>query len=397
MLHLERIDNDLQAFAENAATQQNRSQQQLSIALTWFRNAPAAPALCKAIEESIGSDGLFHGAYPRDEGLIQQTHHAISTPVPNSVLIGVDGSQIFPDRHAPFLYYLLQVGSLTFRYDGSTPTPATEAWFRFRESELYNEQGLLVSAESLGVERTVLEMTYLASQASEERDRVTELCETTNCALFALTDGPLQWAYTEQQDPHNSARTKYVQALNAMETRNVIPVGYVDRPGGSYILDMLWTGYASREEHGIQGQNLLRHFTDRQLMEAVLPSGSRTPWYSRRNQTWQKMRNAGQELWFCYLNVGHAEHPRIVRLEVPAWAARQTESMDILQRDLLHQAQIVNDPYPYVLARAHEEALVSTREKVALEQLLQRKLLEQGVFVYASGKAQQKALLGHGS
>jgi len=68
--------------------------------------------------------------------------------------------------------------------------------------------------------------------------------------------------------------------------------------------------------------------------------------------------------------------------------------MDILQSVLQHQAQVLGG-YPYVLARAHEEALVTSRDKGILEQTIQRELLRDGLYTEPSAKAQQKSLLSH--
>ena len=65
----------------------------------------------------------------------------------------------------------------------------------------------------------------------------------------------------------------------------------------------------------------------------------------------------------------------------------------MLHAALRHQSSVLNG-YPYVLARAHEEALVTTRDKAALDSEIQRRLFEQGIVVRPSEKAQQKAFLG---
>ncbi len=90
--------------------------------------------------------------------------------------------------------------------------------------------------------------------------------------------------------------------------------------------------------------------------------------------------------------LGSAGDRAIARIEAPAWAAERADITTALHTMLWHQASAL-DGYPYVLARAHEEALVTTQDKVALEQAIQRQFLEQGI-VATSNKARQKALLG---
>jgi len=98
-------------------------------------------------------------------------------------------------------------------------------------------------------------------------------------------------------------------------------------------------------------------------------------------------------VWFCYVNVGVTRIPVIARVEAPGWGAQNEDAITTLHAVLLHQSQVLNG-YPYVLARAHEEALVTTADKAALDSEIQRQLIAQGIFARPSEKAQQKAFLG---
>jgi hypothetical protein len=103
-------------------------------------------------------------------------------------------------------------------------------------------------------------------------------------------------------------------------------------------------------------------------------------------------------VWFCYINVGSPSvssvyTDAIARVDVPAWSALNEDAIAALHAILLHQSQVLNG-YPYVLARAHEEALVTTADKVALDGEIQRHLFAQGILACTSEKAKQKAYLG---
>ncbi|HEY89237.1 MAG TPA: hypothetical protein G4N98_05830, partial [Thermoflexia bacterium] len=50
--------------------------------------------------------------------------------------------------------------------------------------------------------------------------------------------------------------------------------------------------------------------------------------------------------------------------------------------------------HPYVLARAHELALVTHQDQAALNNLLQQELSAAGITTHISVKAEQKAYLG---
>jgi hypothetical protein len=59
----------------------------------------------------------------------------------------------------------------------------------------------------------------------------------------------------------------------------------------------------------------------------------------------------------------------------------------------MHQSQALNG-YPYVLARAHEQALVTMQDKAAFDAVIERKLMAQGFMPHISEKARQKSYLG---
>src|SRR4030042_3298613 len=91
------------------------------------------PAASKALEHaaSLSPQDLsaqvaragdrYRGARPTDEPLLT----AAPAPAiePGLVVSGADGSPIYPDRHAPALYYVIQVGGLAMETGSGRPPP----------------------------------------------------------------------------------------------------------------------------------------------------------------------------------------------------------------------------------------------------------------------------------
>jgi len=237
------------------------------------------------------------------------------------------------------------------------------------------------------MERMVKEMEVLA-------DLVAASVQDAQGPVIGLFDGPLLWPYTDRAPDAGRMLRAYMVAMRTVQRGGGHPVGYVDRPGGRPLLDLLWASRLTPDEFGERiGESPLQSLTDEDLMVSVLPPGARTPWFTRPTPTNERHAQEGQEIWFCYLQLGGAEHPTIARIEMPAWAATRETAVAVGHAALRHQAAALNG-YPYVLARAHEEALVTTQDKAALEQAIQREILASGKLVMPSEKAQQKALLG---
>ena len=83
---------------------------------------------------------------------------------------------------------------------------------------------------------------------------------------------------------------------------------------------------------------------------------------------------------FFYLNVGSTEKPHLARIEVPAWVVENRQLLDVLQAVFVSQCHILGTrPYPYLLHRAHETAVVSLQERDQVTQMIALELRRRGV------------------
>ncbi len=392
MLHLEQLAPHIASLGHYLADRRRRWHSEAETARQWLAEAPPADeALRTRLRLLAGRFPSIPLAAPALDAPLNARIAVPPPPVPprGTAIIGVDGSQIYPDRHAPILYYLLQVGALYFRYDESTPRPFRRATLHFEDHELYEAPGQLVSANRIAMRRTVAEMRYAAELVQLAAE------EGTPPPIFVLGDGPLLWVGNRRGgDEEARARRSYLEALSRIRDAGGAPVGFVERPGGRYFVTLLWAARLDDDETLSEKfeRHPLHRLSDEMLMRVWLPPGARTLWLERLSEANDAHAQAGHRIWFCYLNVGEAGHPVIARVEVPAWVARHPTWPAHLHVTLHHQAAVLRG-HPYVLARAHEEALVTARDKAALEQLIQRHLLALGIPALPSEKAAQKRLL----
>ena len=393
LLHIERLKTDIDVLSRLAAERQSSREDDVARALRWLVEAPDAATLRERLASMTSGEHNWPGALPATAAPLDARVTVISDPPQGAVVIGVDGSQVYPDPHAAALYYLIQIGGLAFAYDGSRPRPYSCESLYFKDEELYDAQGYLISPERVGMERLVREMGYLAELTALERHLAPA------APLLALTDGPLLWPYVERSRTDFQAVEAYLNALTEIRQAGGLPVGYVARPGGGALLELLWASRLAPEDvPGRLQENPLRQLTDTALMAHFLAPGERSAWFTRPSATNRRHAGHGHEVWFCYVNVGlptvsSVYTDVIARVDVPAWGALNEDTIAALHTILLHQSQVLNG-YPYVLARAHEEALVTTADKIALDGEIQRQLFAQGILARPSEKAQQKAYLG---
>ncbi len=387
MLRLDQIKADVEQLSQYCIETYQQSQPKLEKALQWLDKSPTPEELRERLLPYTDSVPL---ALPSTDLPLNQRFIAEAHPPEGTIIIAVDGSQIYPDRHAAVLYYLIQVGGIIFRYNGQAPTPHSSAFLHFTEPELHDTNGHIISSQQIGVQRTLAEMNYLAELAEKAKT------ESDAGHIIALIDGPLLWAQQERGHRENSSLIRYLQALSRIQDLGGIPVGLVERPVGQYLTNLLWAAQLSPSDLDTQlTQTPLRYLNDEDVMQVFLAPGERTVWFQRLTKANISHADKGHMIWFCYLNIGtHTRYPVIARLEVPVWVAQNETWVTLLHTTLTHQAHFL-DGNPYVLARAHETALVTTQDKAALDSHLQHLLWQAGLPVRVSEKARQKARLGH--
>jgi len=83
------------------------------------------------------------------------------------------------------------------------------------------------------------------------------------------------------------------------------------------------------------------------------------------------------------LNVGlRRDRPHMARVEIPAWVAGDPQSLDNLHAVLVEQCRILGQrPYPYLLHRAHETAVVTRDDQEQVTQMILLELQRRGIAV----------------
>ncbi|MDP2976438.1 MAG: DNA double-strand break repair nuclease NurA [Anaerolineales bacterium] len=330
--------------------------------------ADKAAELDEKVERARQNDPSLRCAIPLDRRLdASYPAPAFEKPV---TLLAADGSQIAPDRHAAALYSLVNVGALVMELgSGKAPQVFTDSSLLY-DDEIYTDTGMLTE-EAIEMRRDIAERRKLLELAGQ----VTRPC-------VALTDGPVElWGakdggaeeYRRNLEIHKSI-------LSQLQAKNVTVAGYVDKPGADLAVRLLEIAVLSSDEEykEIRKQHSLRGVTDRWLYGSLLKGGHRSSVFGLQSSS-RAHYTGDLTLHFFYLNVGDEKHPALVRVEIPKWVADDKEKLDVLHAVLLQQCRIMGaKPYPYILHRAHEVAVVTYEDRKQVEQMLQMELRRAG-------------------
>ena len=184
-LELNQVSPQVKAMGRRLQAQRPEQTEALDWARTLLRQFSTEPeALHERINraETVQQSQRFGwvGAAPTAEALDQ------AYPLPGCpeqvTVIASDGSQILPDQHAIAPYFLINVGSITYRH-GSNRKPDTYNPTPILNYEPFDEQGRLISPAEVNMQRDLAELEILV-------DRVAQFGGLSE-PVVALMDGQL--------------------------------------------------------------------------------------------------------------------------------------------------------------------------------------------------------------
>ena len=335
------------------------------------------------VDAAKTADANIRCAYPLDEDI------ASSHPVPDSViqatLIAADGSQIVPDRHAALQYYVINVGVIAMQVgSGNAPEVITHTELRLLEE----------------FEDTFFSDSQVALQRDlAERKKLLEVAKKYKGTVIALTEGQLElWGAVDNENSRDFEKSlqDYIDALKEMEKQKVVTSGYVDKPGANWVVRLLEIAMIPQDKlSNLKKYHPFLGVTDLWLFEQILKKHERSAVFKLQAKSAEKYTDS-IAIHFFYINVGDEKKPKIARVDVPLWVVNNKEALNNLHYALIEQAKIMgHKPFPYLLHRAHEIAVVTHKDKEEIDQMLAIEIRNNGGEVgEKSGKQSAKDLQG---
>jgi NurA domain-containing protein len=323
--------------------------------------------LQQKVEAAKAVDSNIRCAVPLDEPLTAT--YPPPPPVGDVTVIAADGSQINPDRHGSIQFSIINVGIIIMKlHSGQAPDICVETEMLYGDELISN--GNPISDGMVAMRRDI-----------SERMKLDEVSKGIKGQVVNLTDGTIELWGAKGDDPQAYADfvEKYLRVLTRLHARGVITAGYVEKPSADLVVRLLEIATADQEQiQRLRDYVPLRGVSDRWLYgereNPLLPPGHRSAVFALQSGSIKKYKGP-LSLHFFYLNVGTLGHPWPVRVEVPQWVAEDRKKLELLHSVLIEQCNMMGArPYPYLLHRAHETAVVRREEKDQIEQLLAMEL-----------------------
>ncbi len=330
--------------------------------------------------KAAGSNVNLRCALPTSEKM----NMVFPLPVVTSAktVIAADGSQIIPSRHRQVEFGVINISTVSMQA-GSGFAPVITVDSDLLDLDLLHQEGSLASEGYIALLRDVAERRVLVRESSKGPQPVVTL---TDGGMELYREPKITAAYTEKLH-------EYLAVLEELKNTGAITAAYVDKPGSGLVMQML--DLAAAPADVVRGTDRFRGYPDRLLFATILLNpGDRSALFQIKSPTADPFTDE-LTLHFFYINVSKNLEPDIVRVEVPAWVANDHHKMDLLQACLTEQAWLLANPYPYVLHRAHEEAVVSYEESGRLEDMIIGQLIKNGMKIgRKSNKQAHKDLAG---
>ena len=373
------IQKSLSSFADQAKAHYEQEAlylRELKAVLAGY--ADRLDEIRSVVEREADTNARLRCAVPTEEAI----NTAIPVgPMPEQVaLLAADGSQINPSRHARVPFCVINIGAVEM-VRGSKQMPQV-----YRESQL------------LDYDRTTLPDTGLISEGSvaltrdlTERQKLAEWSAGLPQPAIAMIDGPLE-LYRDAQQTAEFERVagKFQAVLERFQQNGVFLLGYVDKPGSDLLVSLLEV--IARQDQAFRSsfpKDRPVRVVDTALFEDILQNpGERSAVFSVFSPSRAKL-GEDQQVHFFFMNVGTADFQHLARVEVPAWVAADRANIALIQAALLDQTRMLGTkPYPYLLHRSHEVALVSMDEHRRVEEMIISEFLQDHIPVGSPSQKQ---------
>jgi len=391
-LELEKLTDEVERMAAGAYRRQQASDQLLEALEKKLRtNGRAweriAAALDMARNHSQVDMNRYRSARPLDDG--EPLDAAIPAPSPPlaATVVASDGSQILPDRHAPYLYSLVNVGVIAFFHGrGRPPRQETHPALDYPGADEPDEETFVDSGAIVNLRRDLAEIERLVETAAQYGNEPYPV-------LALLDQRLLYWPVGSAGNEEGQRVLEGWQDAMSQAAQEGCPLaGYIDRPGKRSVITLLFT--LDLLDGAIEADTLMERnrqpgLSDSHLFQRLLREpGQRSKVFVDVSQHNDRFRyyDDRNEVCFFYFNSGRRH---IARVDIPIWVAADAERLNAVHGLIYSQCQIMG-AYPYVLARADELAVVGYSDRESLDVMIANAMNRQGLAGRATAKQSGK-------
>lgn len=389
-VRFETLTNAISAMGDAAAERREYSEQEIDDLLKKLsEHATNFKYIDLVLDSLIWNGGVDKQKYRAARHL--WTHEPLDQGVPvpyriptKATIIAVDGSQAMPTRHAPYLYYLINLGWIVYHHgSGQAPSEFSKPSLYYVGDDQETTRDHFVSGK-VSVERDKGEISTLARAVYDNKYAA--------APILAILDQRLQYFPIGVNDRTESSQyvTNWIKQMETIKHAGGWLIGYIERPQTTAVVKLLQTLDIEKDGFDLSILNERPQIHDIDLFRRVLKAGERSAVFSVVNEStnYAPFREANQEICFFYYRPPGGD---VSRVDMPKWLAQQEEVVEAIHALLQDQCLLLGN-YPYVLTRADEIAVVRGSDREYLEHLIAGEMERRSIFGIMTGKQFGKEL-----
>lgn len=282
------------------------------------------------------------------------------------VVVAVDGSQIYYDKHQGPPCFLINIGFIQLRYaiPGKAIICGSQPFLTVKLDES-NDFG---SQDFVNMQRENLEFSI----AFEQMIHIT--LEEFDALSLCLFDGSLIFFHLDYKDMDLKAKFlgEYCKVLEQFYEQKMLIAGYMSLPRTKELVNLCKLELAQFDEENLQHTSAFDQVTDIDILDSCLKPYQRSIVFKSKAPISYLYPDHLQP-YFCYLHVGS----EIARIEFPAWIGMQEGLVNTVCSIIVDQS-IKGRGYPVCLFEAHEQAVIKSVDRqffyIMLEKLSQKQM-----------------------
>lgn len=298
------------------------------------------------------------------------------------LVIAIDGSQIYPDRHQGLACYLINVGGVVLPYGISNKSVilySVPHIFSGNDEEVVEHSPELINCKRQ--ERELQEGVRLAQQTYQtQRDD----------PLLLLFDGSLIFWHLEAKDValKEAFLSTYVSYLFQLYQDRILTASYISLPKSRELINLVRLYLCNFDASNRDAYQPVERLVDTAIAGSMLHDGERTIVFKNHSSI-SDMYPDPVRPYFFYLHVG----AEVGRVEIPAWIARDELLVNQVAQIIYDQCQ-KGRGYPVALAEAHEQAVIKGPDRDFFYHVLTKMSMERQRRIFMSQKVIKKRGLG---
>lgn len=307
------------------------------------------------------------------------TNFKIEVHNPPYRVLAVDGSQIYPDRHQGIACYLINIGIAQLNYSDSESSVFFDSIpYLFSDSSEFE-----LTPDIVNCRRSELEFKVGLERAVQEKK------ENKASPFLFLCDGSLIFWHLENKEQalKEYFLTSYISLLDQFYSQNLLIAGCISLPKSKELVNIIRASL-SKKIVEYSESIAIEHIVDSDILSQFLKPFSRCAIFSHHSPV-VSYYPEHLKPFFTYIDVGQ----EIVRIEFPAWIARNKDSLTTILQIIIDQC-IKGRGYPVALSESHEQAVVKSADREFFYHMLQKISLTNSQHFKISQKSLKKHLIG---